>query len=131
MVQLNILSGSSAGGFQVVRRFPFHVGRGPGNDLCLDGAGIWDRHFTLSLRRNEGLVLQTMDQALTSVNNQPASTVRLRNGDVISFGAVKVQFWLSAPTQRGLRLREWSTWILLILITVGQLALISWLLRLG
>lgn len=131
MVQLNILSGSSAGGFQVVRRFPFHVGRGRGNDLRLDSAGIWDRHFTLSLRRNEGFVLQTMDQALTSVNNQPASTVRLRNGDVISFGAVKVQFWLSAPKQRGLRLREWSTWVLLILITLGQLALISWLLRLG
>ena len=76
-------------------------------------------------------MLQTIDQALASVNNQPTSSVRLRNGDVISFGAVKVQFWLSAPKQRGLRLREWSTWVLLILITLGQMVLISWLLRLG
>jgi predicted component of type VI protein secretion system len=131
MVQLNILSGSSAGGSQVVRRFPFHVGRGPGNDLRLDGAGIWDHHFTLSLRRNEGFMLQTIDQALASVNNEPASSVRLRNGDVISVGSVKVQFWLSTPAQRGLRLHEWATWVLLLLVTLGQLALISWLLRLG
>jgi hypothetical protein len=55
----------------------------------------------------------------------------LRNGDVISFGSIKIQFWLSAPVQRGLRFREWSVWALIVLITIGQLLLIGWLLRLG
>jgi len=128
MVQLNILSGPQAGGFQAVRRFPFHVGRAPDNDLCLDTAGIWDYHFMLELRRNEGFFIQTFDEAFIAVNEQPQTSVKLHNGDVISFGSVKLQFWLAAPGQQGLRLREVFVWALLILVTLGQCALVYWLL---
>ncbi|MGA2245521.1 MAG: FHA domain-containing protein [Verrucomicrobiota bacterium] len=131
MVQLRFLSGPKAGGSQAVRRFPFHVGRAPDNDLCVDAAGIWDYHFMLNLRRNEGFMLQTFDQALAAVNDEPQVSARLRNGDVISFGSAKIQFWLSAPVQRSLRSREWFVWLLLLLITLGQIALIAWLLGLG
>jgi hypothetical protein len=130
MVQLRILSGPKAGGLQAVRRFPFHVGRAPDNDLCLEGAGIWDYHFKLDLRPEEGFSFETFDQALAAVNDAPQSAARLRNGDVISFGAAKIQFWLSAPAQRGLRLREMAVWLLLILVTLAQLALIRFLLAL-
>jgi hypothetical protein len=131
MVQLRFLSGPKAGGSQAVRRFPVHVGRAPDNDLCVEAAGIWDYHFMLELQRSEGLTLRTFDQALAAVNGQPQTSVRLRNGDVISFGSIKIQFWLSAPVQRGLRFREWSVWALIVLITIGQLLLIAWLLGLG
>jgi hypothetical protein len=131
MVQLNILSGPKAGGSQVVRRFPFHVGRAADNDLCLDAPGIWDHHFVLNLRRKEGIVLETVDQAFAAVNDETQTSVRLRNGDFISFGSIKVRFWLAAPRQRGLLLRESSAWAILILITIGQGALIAWLLSLG
>ena len=130
MVQLRILSGPKAGGFQAVRHFPFHVGRAADNDLRLDTAGIWDHHFTLDLRQNEGFTLQTLGQALAAVNDQPQTSARLRNGDVISFGSAKVQFWLSDPIQRGLHLRELFVWALLILVTAGQIALIYFLLHL-
>lgn len=130
MVQLRILSGPQAGGFQAVRRFPFRVGRAADNDLCLDAPGIWDHHFTLELRQNEGFTLQTLGQALAAVNNHPQTSARLRNGDIISFGSAKVQFWLSAPSQRGLRLRELFVWALLAVVTAAQIALIYWLLRL-
>jgi len=128
MVQLRILSGPKAGGFQAVRRFPFHVGRAADNDLCLDAAGIWDYHFVLDLRQNEGFTLQTFDQAFATVNDQTQTSTPLRNGDVISFGAAKIQFWLAAPGQRGLRFREWFVWMLLLLVTLGQFALIYCLL---
>lgn len=130
MVQLRILSGPKAGGFKAVRHFPFHVGRAADNDLCLDAAGIWDHHFTLDLWQNEGFTLQTLGQALAAVNDQPQTSARLRNGDIISFGSAKVQFWLSDPVQRGLHLRELFIWVLLILVTVGQIALIYFLLHL-
>ena len=130
MVQLRILSGPKAGGWQAVRRFPFHVGRAPDNDLCLDAAGIWDYHFMLELQPNEGFSFKTFDQAFAAVNDSPRSSGRLRNGDVISFGAAKLQFWLSAPSQRGLRLRERAVWLLLLLVTLGQFALIYFLLTL-
>ncbi len=128
MVQLRILSGPKAGGLQAVCRFPFHIGRAEDNDLSLDAAGIWDYHFMLDLRRSEGFVLQTFDQAFAAVNDQPQTSARLHNGDVISFGSVKVQFWLAAPVQRGLRLRELFIWTLIILVTLSQFALIYFLL---
>jgi pSer/pThr/pTyr-binding forkhead associated (FHA) protein len=128
MVQLRILSGYKVGDVQVVRRFPFYIGRAADNDLRLDAAGIWDYHFMLELKQNEGFTLQTFEEAFAAVNDQPQTAARLRNGDVISFGSEKIQFWLAAPQQRGLRLRELFVWTLLALITLGQFALIYWLL---
>jgi hypothetical protein len=130
MVLLHILAGPKADGFQAVRRFPFHVGRAADNDLCLAVAGVWEYHFRLELQPKEGINFQTCDEALAAINDQPKTTARLRNGDVISFGSAKIQFWLSAPVQRGLRLRELLVWALLILITLGQLAIIYYLLGL-
>jgi len=124
MVQLRILSGSKAGDSQVVRRFPFHVGRAADNDLSLDGSGIWDYHFALHLQRKEGFTLQTFDQAFATVNDKPQTSVRLQNGDIISFGSMKLQFWLAAPQQRGLRLREGFIWTLLLAVSAVQAVLI-------
>lgn len=131
MVQLHILSGPKAGGFQAVRRFPFHVGRAVDNDLSLDAAGVWDYHLVLDLQKNEGFTLQTIEQSFATVNDHPQNSVLLRNGDIISFGSAKIQFWITSPGQRGLRPRELFVWVLLILVTLGQFALIYWLLGLG
>jgi pSer/pThr/pTyr-binding forkhead associated (FHA) protein len=131
MVQFRILSGPQAGGFQAVRRFPFHVGRAMDNDLRLDAPGIWDYHFMLDFRQNEGFTMQTFDEAFATVNDHPQTSAQLRNGDVISFGSVKIQFWLAAPEQRGLRFRELFVWLLLVLVTIGQGLLIYYLLGLG
>ena len=128
MVQLRILSSPVAGEPQVVRRFPFHIGRAPDNDLSLDAAGIWNYHFKLDFKPDEGFTLQTFDEAFATVNDQPQTAARLRNGDIISFGSAKIQFWLAAPRQRSLRLRELFVWMLVALVTLGQVALIYFLL---
>ena len=129
MVQLHILSGKMAGDIQVVRHFPFYIGRAADNDLCLDAAGIWDHHFMLELKKNEGFTLQTLETAFAAVNDQPQTSTRLRNGDIISFGSAKIQFWLAAPRQRGLRARECFVWLLLAGVTAFQCVLIYRLLR--
>ena len=129
MVQLRVLSGKMAGDIQVVRRFPFYIGRAADNDLCLDAAGIWDYHFMLELKPAEGFTLQTFDAAFAAVNDQPQTAARLRNGDIISFGSEKIQFWLAAPRQRGLRAREFFVWALLVGVTAAQIALICWLIK--
>lgn len=128
MVQLRILSGPMAGDVPVVRRFPFCIGRAADNDLCLDAEGIWDYHFMLELQKSEGFTLQTFEAAFATVNDQPQTNARLRNGDIISFGSAKIQFWLAAPLQRGLRVREMLVWAMLVMVTLGQFALIYWLL---
>jgi hypothetical protein len=127
MVQLAILSGPLAGDVQVVRHFPFCIGRAADNDLCLSDAGIWDYHFMLEFQRAEGFTLQTFEEAFATVNDAPQKNARLRNGDIISFGSAKIQFWLAAPCQRGLRAREFFVWALLAAVTAAQIALVVWL----
>ena len=125
MIQLNVLSGKSAGRLLAVRRFPFHIGRAAGNQLVLDDAGVWAEHVSLEFDRTAGILLKHGRDALTTVNAQPAEDgSRLRNGDVISLGAVKIQFSLSAPVQRGLQARENFVWALLAILLATQLVLL-------
>jgi len=53
----------------------------------------------------------------------------LRNGDVISIGALKIQFALSPVRQSSPRAREWLTWAGLALLCLGQVVLIYRLMR--
>ncbi len=124
MIQLRILSGQTAGETQIVRRFPFRIGRAPENDLRLEAAGVWDNHLTLDFQKSEGFVLHTAPETFAAINEEQKQSARLRNGDIISFGSAKIQFWLAAPRQRGLRLRELSVWLLIAAITAVQFILI-------
>lgn len=129
MIQLRILSGKMAGDTQIVRRFPFHIGRATGNDLILDEPGVWDNHLTLGFEKGEGFTLQTAPETFAAINEESKTSARLRNGDIISFGSAKIQFWLAAPRQRGLRLKELSVWLLLAAVTAFQFFLIYRLLK--
>jgi pSer/pThr/pTyr-binding forkhead associated (FHA) protein len=130
MVQLHILSGKKAGSQTVVRHFPFRIGRAAQNDLRMDDDGIWDSHLTLELNHdNKRFTLAVAPNALATVDNQPVENAPLRNGDIISFGSVKMQFWLAAVRQRSLLLREMVVWALLALVTLGQFILIYRLLK--
>jgi pSer/pThr/pTyr-binding forkhead associated (FHA) protein len=129
MIQLDILSGKKAGAQSAARRFPFRIGRAPGNDLQLEDDGVWDQHLTLEFNRQNGFTLATAPNALATINGGLVQTSILRNGDIITLGSAKLQFWLAAARQRGLRLREAFVWALLAAVTVAQFALIYWLIR--
>jgi len=129
MLQLQILSGKSAGVFWDARRFPVHIGRASGNDLQLEDDGVWNEHFQVALNPAEGFVLSVHPGALVTVNQTPASTTRLRNGDLITAGSAQLCFRLSETRQRGLRLREWFVWTLVFGVIIGEAVLIGWLLR--
>ena len=129
MIQLRILSGKMAGDIQVVRRFPFRIGRSANNDLILDDPGVWDSHITLGFQKGEGFTLQTTPETFVAINETSQTAARLKNCDVISFGSAKIQFWLAAPRQRGLRFRELSVGLLLAAITAFQFFLIYRLLK--
>ncbi len=124
MIQLNFLLGKKAGSQMVVRHFPFRIGRAGGNDLQLDDDGIWDDHLRLEIHRNEGFMLAAAPNALVAINNQPVQSVQLHNGDIITAGSVKIQFWLAAASQHRLLFREFSVWALIAIITALQIALI-------
>jgi len=129
MVQLSILNGRQAGNLMVVRRFPFSIGRGSGNQLQLDDDGVWERHATLEIQERHRFVVQTIAGALLSVNLEPQASAALRNGDILSIGSVKLQFSLAPTSQRGLVWIEAFLWLLLALVTAAQMGLIYWLVR--
>jgi len=129
MVQFNILAGKKAGAQSAARRFPFRVGRAPGNELQLDDDGVWDQHLTLEFDRRQGFTLVTAPNALAAVNGKPVQTAILRSGDIVTVGSAKFQFWLAAARQRGLYFREALVWSMLAGITAVQFTLIYWLLR--
>jgi pSer/pThr/pTyr-binding forkhead associated (FHA) protein len=127
MVQLNILNGSQAGSRVVARRFPFRVGRGARNDLVSQEPGVWEDHCTLTLDK-DGIHLQSSGAAFLSVNQIEVKERRLENGDTIMLGGLKLLFSMSPTRSRGLWFKEALTWAILAGITLGEVALIYWLL---
>src|ERR1043166_5670056 len=111
MVLLRGFSGKTEAAAPRARHFPFVVGRNRTADLCLQQEGIWDRHLEFHLRIPDGFLLKAHPNALTSLNGQPVQEALLRNGDLIEAGPLKIQFWLSETRQRGLRMREFLTWL--------------------
>jgi pSer/pThr/pTyr-binding forkhead associated (FHA) protein len=129
MIQLKILTGKMAGTAWVARHFPVRIGRAAGADLRLEEQGVWDEHFQITLDGREGFTVETQPNALATVNGQPAQQSVLRNGDLIEIGSLKIQFWLSEAAQRGLNIRESLVWTIIAAVTVGQIALVYWLIR--
>ena len=126
MVQLNVLSGKAAGRSITVRRFPFDIGRADQNHLILEDAGVWNRHLTLEFQPDRGIQIGQYPDATLTVNLQPVAAGHcLRNGDIISLGAVRLEFWLAAASQRSLRARELFIWILLAVVVVTEWVLLG------
>jgi hypothetical protein len=129
VIQLTILSGQKAGTSWVARHFPVRIGRASGSELQLQDPGVWDQHLSVEPVTTKGFVLKPYPPALVRVNGQPVEEARLRNGDSIEFGNVRLRFWLAPAQQRRLRLGEWITWTAIVLMTLSQIALLYWLVR--
>jgi pSer/pThr/pTyr-binding forkhead associated (FHA) protein len=129
VIQLKIVGGKQAGTSWVARRFPVRIGRIQPSELQLEEPGVWDRHLAIEAVATKGFLLRTQPEALVRVNGEAVNESWLRNGDVIEFGSVRLQFWLAQAEQRGLRIGECLPWLAIVLMTIGQIALIYWLIR--
>ena len=130
MIQFQILNGKQAGTRWVARRFPVRVGRETASDLRLEEDGVWDRHCELNFDPAHGIVLAVQPNALLTVNQETVPTPRrLRNGDSIEMGSVRLRFWLNDPVLRSSWIREWFVWTLIGVICLGQVTLVYWLLQ--
>src|SRR5208282_3669684 len=123
MVRLQILSGNRAGATFQSARFPMRAGRSQDSDFALDDPGVWPRHFQIDWQP-DGLVLEVEPDALLSLNDTPVRRAILRNGDVMTLGAVRIRFSLSPVHPSSLAALEWLTWIALAALCLGQVALI-------
>lgn len=124
MIQFQVLTGKKAGQEFQARRFPYVIGRSPQCDLPLEEPGVWDRHLTVHLKHPHGFNVTVQNEALATINDESIQSVHLRNGDIIGLGSLKILFGLSATKSRGLKLREWLTWLAFAALFIGQLVLI-------
>ena len=113
----------------VARRFPFRVGRAADSGLRLEDEGVFDRHFRILLKPVEGFFMAGEPNAVTAVNHQTTSEIRLRSGDTIQAGSVAMTFSLSPARQHSLRFREILVWVMLGVLCLAQVAVIYWLLE--
>ena len=127
MIQFSILTGKKAGVCWAARRLPVRIGRSPASDLQLDEEGVWDQHLRVDLKPRDGFYVTAQPNALASVNCQAVRQARLRNGDCVEIGGLKLRFWLGQTRQAGLRFREFLTWAAITAVCLGQIALIYWL----
>ena len=128
MIHLRVLSGKKAGTQLNASRYPVRIGRAPEADLVLDDPGTWPRHCRIS-PEPEGLVCQAEANALLAVNGVPTDHAVLRNGDIISIGAMQIEFTLAPVRQASLLWREWLVWSALAFLCLAQIATIYHLLR--
>lgn len=127
MLQLQIVSGKQAGLLWGARRFPVLVGRSPECDLRLEEDGVWAQHFQITSDPESGFSLTADPDAVVMVNQLPVASIRLKNGDFITAGAVKISFRLSPTKQSSLRLREVFVASLIAAVSLGQIAIVLWL----
>jgi predicted component of type VI protein secretion system len=123
MVQLQVLSGKQTGALFQAARFPLKVGRAGESHLALDDPGVWPRHFRIEWLP-EGLILEVEPDALLNLNDAPVRRAVLRNGDVLTAGAVRIRFGLSPVRASSPAVVEWMTWIGLSALCLGQVAII-------
>jgi predicted component of type VI protein secretion system len=128
VVQLQILTGAKAGTSFTNSRLPLQIGRAADADLSVEEAGIWPRHFHIE-RQGLDLVCQAEANALLYVNGAQTNHAALRNGDIISIGALKMQFALSPVRQSSLRPREALVWAALAFLCLAQVYVAFQLIR--
>ena len=129
MVQLKILSGKKAGTEWSARHFPFSVGRASSNDVQLEEAGVWEKHFEISPQLPNGFLLRAKNESPVTISGQSETEVILKNGDIIEAGAARLQFRLAPARQSSLVKNEIAIWTALGLVCAGQIALLYWLLQ--
>lgn len=128
MIQLDVLSGKSAGVRKTFKTFPVSIGRSTESALCLSDPGMFDLHCQIEATP-EGFVLVPASNAVTTLNGGPGEQAMLRNGDVIGAGLAKIQFGLGPLDQRGLKARELFAWLLVAAVAGSQIYLLARLLE--
>jgi hypothetical protein len=130
MIQLQVLLGAEAGKRVTANKLPFKTGRNSENSLVLTDPGVFAEHFSITMTA-EGFTLQPGPEAVVTINSAPSAGGLLRNGDVIGCGLAKLQFWLAPLPQRGLKLRELTSWAFVAGVGGLQIYLLWWLLEMA
>lgn len=112
------------------RHFPVRIGRAAADDLHIEDNGVWDSHLQIDFIPRTGFILNPRPEAITGINGQRVQAATpLRNGDLIQAGSAEIQFWLGEVSQRSSRFRESLIWATIAIISLGQIAIVYWMMN--
>jgi pSer/pThr/pTyr-binding forkhead associated (FHA) protein len=123
MIELVGLTDPVRGRRYTIRRLPAFLGRNPDSDVALEAPGVWDRHLRFDWDRAQGILVSSLGAAGLWVNDQPVREARLRNGDILTVGGVRLRFQLSPTSVRPRLVSSAVAW----LVVFGVMALELWL----
>ena len=106
------------------------IGRDAGCQLQLTAAGVRDRHAAIE-RRPDGYYLRDLvGNRTVRINDQAVGDQRLRSGDEIEIGAVRLVFQVlqdAASARRAFDLWQALAGVLVVALVAGQLRFFGWI----
>ena len=128
-IRLERIDSSSFAKHINISDFPFKIGRSKNCHHRIEAKGVWPCHIVLEQDGEKGIVVKNESEGSLLVNRLKTSkSVRLKNGDLLQFGAVGLRFWISPIEQMSHRTSEFNIWLGLVTIIISQVILMGWLL---
>ena len=128
-IRLERIDSSSFAKHINISDFPFKIGRSKNCHHRIEAKGVWPCHIVLEQDGENGIVVKNESEVSLLVNRLKTSkSVRLKNGDLLQFGAVGFRFWISPIEQMSHRTSEFNIWLGLVIIIISQVILMGWLL---
>lgn len=124
MVRLDVSSAGETPATHLLRQFPCVVGRGSDCGLRVAASGVWERHAEIDLKGDAGFAVRAVGDGVVVLNGVAVKDARIRNGDQIEMGGLKIRFWLAPVRARPHRGGDIVFWGLCALAVLGMLTLI-------
>lgn len=131
MFRLTVLKGKRRGQHFDIPSYPFVVGNNVEADLRMPDLGVWSNHAAIELESGSEPHLNRLGDGVVSVNAEPATFSKLRNGDLIAVGAAVFRFSLSPASLKNLGRIPVFVWFFVGAVVLLELFCIAFLLGLG
>lgn len=131
MFRLTILEGKRRGQHFDITSYPFVVGSNVEADLRMPDIGVWSNHAAIELESGGEPHLKRLGDGMVSVNAEPATFSKLRNGDLIAVGAVVFCFSSSPASLKNLGWLPVFVWFVVGAVVLLELFCVAFLLGLG
>ena len=119
MIQLTPADATLADTEQVIRHFPFRIGRSDGNHCRIERAGVWDEHAVVELEHGRPTLIACGGGTLL-VNGEPISRHILKCGDLVVVGSVRWMVSLTAAKQREAAFPQAAFWLAFAALFAAQ-----------
>lgn len=131
MFRLTVLEGQRRGQHFDIPSYPFVVGSNVEADLRMPDIGVWCNHAAIELEAGGEPHLKRLGDGTVSVNTEPATFSKLRNGDLIAVGAAVFRFSSSPASLKNLGKIPVFVWLVVGAVVLLELFCVAFLLGLS